>query len=126
MNLVNNFVRPLMSSTNYLSATWDSPPREDDPRYGAFQVAFKRFVASRLVVVPKVKKDFHLKQASRTFTFKDAKPDLGQDSEISLMPFQVTGVEWLCSNYLRGQNCILADEMGLVSVLVYTNLTITQ
>ena len=44
----------------------------------------------------------------------DAQPDLGQNAQLKLMPFQVDGVNWLCHNWNKAQNCILADEMGLV------------
>ncbi len=46
----------------------------------------------------------------------DSQPDLGQDPQLKLMPFQVDGVNWLCHNWNIDQNCILADEMGLVRI----------
>lgn len=78
-------------------ASWDSPPRPDDPGYDAFKTAFKRFVDSRLVIVPKLsiteakafdqrsKDEYRLK-----YVLKDAADlDLGQDPKLKLMPFQV-------------------------------------
>ena len=44
----------------------------------------------------------------------DNQPELGQSAQLKLMPFQVEGVNWLCHNWNKSQNCILADEMGLV------------
>ena len=95
-------------------ATWDSPPRETDVGYAAFQDAFRRFIASRSVVVPTKRKDLRTEDAAAKFNFNQSRPDLGQAPELKLMPFQVDGVNWLCKNYLSHQNCILADEMGLV------------
>lgn len=51
----------------------------------------------------------------RKFAFKNgAQPELGQNNQLKLMPFQVDGVNWLCNNWWNLQHCILADEMGLV------------
>ena len=102
-------------------ATWDSPPTEEDRNFGAFQNAFKRFIASRSVNVKslfkKSAKEEHekLKLTHKIPRFTDEKqPQMGQDPKLSLMSFQVDGVNWLCSNFRKSQHCILADEMGLV------------
>lgn len=110
--------------TSYMSATWDSPPRKDTALYKGFETGFKRFVASRLVTVKALtKKEIELFDHGlptnlfmKKFAFtKESQPKLGQNSELSLMPFQVDGVNWLCNNWWNRQHCILADEMGLVS-----------
>ncbi|KAF8078789.1 SNF2 family DNA-dependent ATPase [Lyophyllum atratum] len=105
----------------YDEATWDSPPRSDDPTYPAYQTALQRFVDSRVVIVPK-----HSASYCKTFdnrgkdeyrtrhVLKDAADlDLGQNRQLKLMPFQVDGFNWLCNNWWTHQHCILADEMGL-------------
>ena len=108
-----------------LAATEDSPPSKGDPGYSAFRDAFHRFIASRSVAV----KSLHKKedkagyeQLLKTQKFRpfssDRQPQLGQSSRLTLMPFQVDGINWLCNNYRNFQNCILADEMGLVLILV--------
>ncbi|KAF5384826.1 hypothetical protein D9615_001372 [Tricholomella constricta] len=105
----------------YDEATWDSPPRPDDPTYPAFQVALTRFINSRRVIVPKhstsycEKFDKRAKDEYRTrHILKDAEDlDIGQNRQLKLMPFQVDGFNWLCNNWWTHQHCILADEMGL-------------
>lgn len=102
-------------------ATWDSPPTEEDRHYAAFQNAFERYIASRSVVIKSLSRrgdkeeHEHRRKTQKLQRFTDEKqPQLGQNSKLSLMSFQVDGVNWLCSNYRKSQNCILADEMGLV------------
>ena len=53
-------------------------------------------------------------------------PDLGQNAQLKLMPFQVDGVNWLCHNWNKAQNCILADEMGLVCLFELMQPTLTN
>jgi hypothetical protein len=106
-----------------MTATWDSPPRSGEKGYEAFKKAFERYVFSRTVTIPKlsaahaksfdnrVKDDFR-----KRYALKDAvNLQLGQPSQFKLLPFQVTGFNWLCDNWWNHQPCILADEMGLVS-----------
>ncbi|TFK36879.1 hypothetical protein BDQ12DRAFT_686022 [Crucibulum laeve] len=104
----------------YDEATWDTPPLPEESGFEAFMTAFKRFVESRDVVVPKLSKahaekfDNRDKDGFRKHLLKEAADlDLGQDSSLKLMPFQVDGFNWLCDNWWRHQHCILADEMGL-------------
>ncbi|KAG5353236.1 hypothetical protein C0989_009199 [Termitomyces sp. Mn162] len=105
----------------YDEASWDSPPRPNDPTYSAFESALRRYVHSRGVVVPKhsmsycEKFDKRAKDQYRTrHALKDAADlDIGQDQQLKLMPFQVDGFNWLCNNWWNLQPCILADEMGL-------------
>jgi len=78
-----------------VSATWDAPPRPDEPGYAAFEAAFQRFIDSANVVVRKSDKDIkkldsrvrdgYGKHALR----RTAQPQLGQDNQLQLMPFQV-------------------------------------
>ncbi|KAF8499266.1 hypothetical protein F5888DRAFT_160250 [Russula emetica] len=105
----------------YDEATWDSPPRQDEPGYSAFKVAFEHFLDSRRVHIKlrnkkeietferRRKNEFRQKYASE----KDQQPDLGQQERLKLMPFQIQGLYWLCDNWWNHQPCILADEMGL-------------
>ncbi|KAI0756774.1 SNF2 family N-terminal domain-containing protein [Daedaleopsis nitida] len=102
----------------YDDASWDSPPRRREPGFTAYEKAFQRFLFARSVTVPsRNKKDPLPKKGDRwraTEAFTDeSQPDLGQDPQLKLMPFQVVGVNWLCHNWHTNQNCILADEMGL-------------
>lgn len=112
-------------SISFTLATWDSPPREDATGYKAFQVAFRRFLASREVIVKKLSKkeielydhDLPKDVFKKRFAFSnESQPKFGQNAQLSLMPFQVEGVNWLCNNWWNRQHCILADEMGLVSI----------
>ncbi|KAI0307674.1 SNF2 family N-terminal domain-containing protein [Multifurca ochricompacta] len=73
----------------YDEATWDSPPRAEEPGHPAFKIAFRCFLDSR------------------------GQPDLGQQNQLKLMSFQIDGFNWLCDNWWNHQPCILADEMGL-------------
>ncbi|TFK30824.1 hypothetical protein FA15DRAFT_608326 [Coprinopsis marcescibilis] len=104
----------------YEEATWDSPPRKGEHGYDAFVKAFKRFVASRTVFVPKKtgsqqkKIDDRSEDGFGDYVLKDpAGLELGQDPNLKLMPFQVDGFNWLCDNWWRHQTSILADDMGL-------------
>ena len=102
-----------------VTASWDSPPLEEDPGYALYVRAFKRLVSSRSVVVRSLGKNEEIeKDGSRWERYKsfttESQPELGQDPKFKLMPFQIDGVNWLCHNWNIEQNCILADEMGLV------------
>lgn len=84
------------------------------------------------------KKEYALSKAN------DQQPNLGQGSQLKLMPFQVSsfrclcrqpdsrityqidGFNWLCDNWWRLQHCILADEMGLVMYSIEFISTIIQ
>ncbi|KAI0048335.1 hypothetical protein FA95DRAFT_1517538 [Auriscalpium vulgare] len=101
----------------YDEATWDSPPRPEEPGYSAFQLAFERLIVSRSVVVP-TKSKVNQNRAQGGFRkhrlkTEEDQPALGQKENLKLMPFQVEGFNWLCSNWWDRQPCILADEMGL-------------
>jgi chromodomain-helicase-DNA-binding protein 4 len=78
-------------------ATWDSPPRPGEPGYSAFKVAFGRFLESRKVHIK-------LRSKKQIDTFEDRRKNeyrqrhalkeggqlnLGQQSQLKLMPFQV-------------------------------------
>lgn len=84
-------------------ASWDSPPRRGEPGYDAFVTAFNRFVHSGDVLVPELSKKDAIafdKRPKDEFRRKHALKDpagleLGQDSNLKLMPFQV-----LCTLYL--------------------------
>ncbi|KAF8973574.1 hypothetical protein BDZ97DRAFT_1690769 [Flammula alnicola] len=105
----------------YEEASWDSPPKRGEPGYGAFKVAFDRFVDSRSVFIPKRDKSYWEVFDKRTqdeyrkkHLLKHASDlELGQAPNLKLMPFQVDGFNWLCNNWWNHQHCILADEMGL-------------
>lgn len=103
----------------YNEATWDSPPRPDEPGYLAFEAAFQRFIDSQKVFVRKSDKDVKkLEDRAKDGYAQHAlrqkrQPKLGQNSQLQLMPFQMDGFDWLCDNWWNLQPCILADEMGL-------------
>ncbi|KAK1228665.1 hypothetical protein PQX77_008318 [Marasmius sp. AFHP31] len=107
----------------YDEATPDSPPRPGDETYGAFRRAMLRYIAARQVEIQKPssfdKSPYGKLNRERDgfrshHALKNAEDlDLGQDSKLKLMPFQVDGFNWLCDNWWNNQPCILADEMGL-------------
>jgi hypothetical protein len=87
----------------YLSASWDSPPRPEEPGYAAFVSAFNRFLAAREVHVNKLSKaeaqkfDNRPKDEFKTKWALDGTPDLGQCEKLQLMPFQVRLLIFLVS-----------------------------
>lgn len=100
-------------------ASWDSLPRTGAAGYTAYEKALKRLISARSVTVPARDKKADVARDGVNWLLKqkftvDNQPDLGQDAQLKLMPFQVDGVNWLCHNWNKAQNCILADEMGLV------------
>lgn len=121
--MCDKFRGPYIHADSFAIVTWDSPPRQTEASYSLFQRAFDRFVKSREVIVPvRSKEELEIAQLRgskplpRELKFTDdAQPQNDQAGGLNLMPFQVTGVNWLCSNWWKLQPCILADEMGLVS-----------
>jgi len=81
----------------FFLATWDSPPRPGEFGYLAFEAAFKGFLNSRTVTVPLYTKKQIAELDSRPldgfrkkYMLKDdEQPDVGQSSQLKLMPFQV-------------------------------------
>lgn len=79
-------------------ATWDSPPRPDDPAYPAFQNALKRYIAADAVRITKrtqgEQRTFDNRpetEYQRKHVLKDAAHlELGQESKYKLMDFQVS------------------------------------
>src|SRR6266850_4990328 len=86
------------SITLKMIATWDSPPRQGEPGYSAFKVAFERFLDFRRVHIKlRSKKQIEAFENRRKNEFRqryalkqDGQPDLGQQEQLKLMPFQVT------------------------------------
>jgi chromodomain-helicase-DNA-binding protein 4 len=82
-------------------ATWDSPPRQGEPGYPAFKVAFERFLDSRRVHIKRRnKKQIEVFENRRKNEFRqkyalkqDEQPDLGQQEHLKLMPFQVNSLD---------------------------------
>jgi SNF2 family DNA or RNA helicase len=132
---ISSCLSPCNSSSEI--ATWDSPPRSDEPGYLAFEAAFQRFIDSQNVFVRKSDKDIkkldsRVKDGYAQHALRQkSQPKLGQNNQLQLMPFQVNylafldpadaltnfqmdGFDWLCDNWWNLQPCILADEMGLV------------
>ncbi|KAI0030210.1 SNF2 family N-terminal domain-containing protein [Vararia minispora EC-137] len=112
----------------YEDASWDAPPRSGEPGYAAFKSAFQHFLGAREITVPVLSpaqaagrdgrkiNEYRNKYSLTAKAAKlglDVQPDLGQNPELKLMPFQVEGFDWLCNNWWNKQQCILADEMGL-------------
>jgi hypothetical protein len=76
------------------AATWDSPPRSDNPRYyPAFKTALSRFIASRKVFIPEggkpAKHNREVQGYHRLRLENASELDLGQDPAFKLMDFQV-------------------------------------
>jgi chromodomain-helicase-DNA-binding protein 4 len=93
-----------MVLTCCLLVAWDTPPLPGEYGRVAFEKAFERFVNSRHVIVPVIDKkkanerDNRPKDGfRRNLLLKDGEqPDLGQDSQLKLMPFQVVKVFEIC------------------------------
>ena len=91
-------------------ATWDSPPRFGEPGYSAFKVAFERFLDSRKVhIVLRSKKQIEAFENRRKNEYRQryalkegGQLDLGQQSQLKLMPFQVKVFLNSCSVFLNG------------------------
>ncbi|KAL5519231.1 hypothetical protein ACEPAH_914 [Sanghuangporus vaninii] len=117
---------------SYEEATWDSPPRPDSPGYTQFEHAFKYFLEARKVFVRKKTSSEIAKfedrgnwNVAKLGVPEDGSYNIGQADHFKLMPFQVEGVNWLCRNWFRHQQCILADEMGLgktVQIITFLGL----
>ncbi|KAI9057725.1 hypothetical protein FKP32DRAFT_1597935 [Trametes sanguinea] len=102
----------------YDDASWDAPPSPSEPGYAAYRKAFQRFLFAQSVQVPARPKNYAIPKRGTNWLKREkftteSQPQLGQSSQLKLMPFQVDGVNWLCHNWHISQNCILADEMGL-------------
>lgn len=85
-----------MATSHFYVATWDSPPKPEDKVYTAFQTAFKRYIASRQVLLPvrdakwAAAFDKRANGEYRKHLLKDAADlALGQLPNLKLMPFQV-------------------------------------
>ena len=96
MKVKRDLVFPWCPSLILFAATWDTPPKLGEPKYEAFKVAFERFIDSQAVVLPKRDKTFwkafddRQKGGYRKHLLKDASDlNLGQPSNLKLMPFQV-------------------------------------
>jgi len=73
--------------------SWDTPPQPGEFGYQSFQKALNRFLTSRSVLIPRRNKqdakNFDGREKGEcTITVKGT-PDLGQNSDLKLMPFQV-------------------------------------
>jgi len=85
------------SMTPKIIATWDSPPRQGEPGYSAFKIAFGRFLDSRNVQIKlRSKQQIETFENRRRNEFRqryalkqDQQPDIGQQEQLKLMPFQV-------------------------------------
>jgi hypothetical protein len=92
--------------TPKIIATWDSPPRQDEPGYSAFKAAFGRFLDSRNIQIKlRSKKEIEafenrpMNEFRKRYALKqDRQPDLGQQEQLKLMPFQVNSPFGIGSN----------------------------
>ncbi|OSD03298.1 hypothetical protein PYCCODRAFT_1434714 [Trametes coccinea BRFM310] len=110
----------------YDDASWDAPPSPSEAGYAAYHKAFQRFLFAQSVQVPARPKNYSIPKQGASWLKKEkftteSPPQLGQSSQLKLMPFQVDGVNWLCHNWNISQNCILADEMGLGKTVQIVN-----
>ena len=82
-------LKPILS----LTATWDSPPRRDDPAWDCFEKAFRFFVAGRNVRVPTLSR-MQLKESddrlAEDFYRKNFKINQGLVEDCKLRDFQVS------------------------------------
>lgn len=84
-----------------VAATWDSPPRPGEPGYDSFTKAFEGYVRARAVKIPKYTEaelrqigdrpedEYRLRHRLRSA----ADLQLGQKSELRLLPFQVSRIQ---------------------------------
>ena len=79
------------------AGSWDTPPQPGEFGYQSFQNALMRFLTSRNVLIPRRKKQdakaFDDREKGGCVVAVKGTPDLGQNSELKLMPFQVC-VSW--------------------------------
>jgi chromodomain-helicase-DNA-binding protein 4 len=110
MAKVSNLCDIRIQLGSLLAATWDSPPRPDEPGYGSFAEAFERYVRARDVRVPKYTNAELRQIASRPkdeyrhrHLLKNAADlKLGQNPDLLLLPFQVGWIEFLfCIRLLK-------------------------
>ena len=85
--------KSFQSNTLTYVGSWDTPPRPGDFGYRSFQNAFKRFIQSGDVWIPRRNKQEgkafdDRKKGLRPFVINET-PDLGQTSDLKLMSFQV-------------------------------------
>ena len=73
--------------------SWDTPPRPGEFGFQSFQNAFRRFIKSRTVRIPRRNKQdakaFDDRKKGACSIAVEGTPDLGQSSDLKLMPFQV-------------------------------------
>lgn len=80
--------------------SWDTPPQPGEFGFQSFQNAFRRFLKSRTVWIPRRNKQDAKafdgrKKGSHSFVIEET-PDLGQSPDLKLMPFQVCAHCTLC------------------------------
>jgi chromodomain-helicase-DNA-binding protein 4 len=93
MRSVRGTLNRKFTPINDCVATWDSPPRPDDPNFATFEAAFHKYISARQVVPTKKPAAFD-KRPRNEYKKKYAlgegqQPELGQDASLKLMPFQV-------------------------------------
>ncbi|KAF8609365.1 hypothetical protein BDV93DRAFT_141687 [Ceratobasidium sp. AG-I] len=102
----------------YDDCAWDTPPRPGSLEWDSYKQAVPRYVFAQSVEVPKLTKEEERKRDNRPWreisywAGQDLQPKL-EDKSLSLMPFQVQGLQWLYGNWHNLQPSILADDMGL-------------
>ena len=124
MKVSTNACKLSPSISQKIIATWDSPPRQNEPGYSAFKVAFGRFLDSRKVHIKlRNKKQIEDFESRRKNEFRqkyalkqDEQPDLGQQEQLKLMPFQVNNPFTNSSNFPGALNvCRLMDLIGFAT-----------
>lgn len=104
------------------TATYDTPPSEDDKAgCAAFKEAWRSYLLGLSTIIP-VLTDAEV--ADRELRRKEKKPQAikKQPSCVvggTLMDFQMQGLNWLYYQWYNGQSCILADDMGLGKTCVF-------
>ena len=112
----------------YEDATWEKPPRENEPeRWSDYTAAYDGWVLGRHTHLPKPSAlKAHLERI-RSQNFKAV--ELSSQPENltggKLMDYQMEGVNWLYYKWHSMQNAILADEMGLGKTIQIIGLLAT-
>ncbi|KAG8699310.1 hypothetical protein FRC08_005380 [Ceratobasidium sp. 394] len=102
----------------YDECVWDSPPKPGSLQWDSYITSISRYVFAQKVEVTKLTRSEEARRDNRPrrelayWSNVDLQPKL-EDKSLSLMPFQVQGLQWLYGNWHNLQPSILADDMGL-------------
>ncbi|KAG8747869.1 hypothetical protein FRC10_010488 [Ceratobasidium sp. 414] len=111
----------------YDECVWDSPPKPGSLEWDSYTRAISRYVFAQSVEVTKLtraeeaQRDGRARKELTHWSKFDLQTKL-KDKSLSLMPFQVQGLQWLYGNWWNLQPSILADDMGLGKTIQLVSL----